>query len=130
MGWSVGYDEIWKRFIGYGVVAYCDHPDCNEEIDRGLSYVCGGEPYGGDRGCGLYFCEEHLYYHYHDNTVLCERCFYGEKLFNPKPEHPEWIKHMLTDKSWAKWRKENKDGVKILKHTLKMKRKENKRRLI
>ena len=50
MGWSIGYDSNWDRDIGYGVPAYCDHPDCNEEIDRGLSYVCGGEPYGGDRG--------------------------------------------------------------------------------
>jgi hypothetical protein len=54
MGWAVGYDENWKRYIGYGVPAYCDHPKCNKEIDRGLSYVCGGEPYGGNDGCGLY----------------------------------------------------------------------------
>ena len=55
MGWSLGYDSNWNRDIGYGVPAYCDHPYCNEEIDRGLSYVCGDALYGGDRGCGLFF---------------------------------------------------------------------------
>lgn len=54
MGWSIGYDSKWKRDIGYGVPAWCDHPGCIEEIYRGLSHVCGGEPYGGERGCGLY----------------------------------------------------------------------------
>ena len=47
MGWSLGYDRNWKRDVGYGVPAICDDPECTEEIDRGLSYVCGGEPYGG-----------------------------------------------------------------------------------
>lgn len=62
MGWEIGYDDRWKRDIGYGVPAVCDHPGCNTEIDRGLSYVCGGEPYGGEMGCGLFFCYEHLFY--------------------------------------------------------------------
>ena len=62
MGWSKGYDNNWKREIGYGVEAVCDHPKCNKKIDRGLSYVCGGQPYGGEHGCGLYFCSEHLSY--------------------------------------------------------------------
>lgn len=39
MGWSVGFDENWQRDIGYGVPAYCDHPQCKAEIDRGLDYV-------------------------------------------------------------------------------------------
>ncbi len=44
MGWSLGHDNRWGKFgrdIGYGVPAICDHPGCNAEIDRGLSYVCG-----------------------------------------------------------------------------------------
>ncbi len=53
MGWSIGSDG--DRDIGYGVPAECDHPDCTAEIDRGLSYVCGGDPYGGEYGCGLFF---------------------------------------------------------------------------
>ena len=56
MSWSIGFDSNWNRDIGYGVPAYCDNPKCNKEIDRGLSYVCGGEAFGGEKGCGLYFC--------------------------------------------------------------------------
>jgi len=57
--WSIGYDEHWNRDIGFGVPAACDHPDCTNAIDRGVEHVCGGEPYGGDSGCGLYFCDDH-----------------------------------------------------------------------
>lgn len=101
MGWSIGWDSNHSRDIGYGVVAYCDHPECNEEIDRGLSYVCAGEePYGGD-GCGLYFCSRH------SNAIgECERCEKGEKSFIPKPEHPHWAWWKLTAGSWATWRME------------------------
>lgn len=42
MGWSIGFDSNWNRDIGYGVPAFCDHPGCTAEIDRGLAYVCGG----------------------------------------------------------------------------------------
>lgn len=62
MGWEIGYDPSWGRDVGYGVPAECDHPDCNAQIDRGLAYVCGGEPYGGELGCGLFFCASHLFY--------------------------------------------------------------------
>ena len=51
MGWEIGYDDNWERDIGYGVPAECDHPDC-QVIDRGLSYVCGGEPYGASMAVG------------------------------------------------------------------------------
>lgn len=68
MGWSVGWDYNWNRDIGYGVPAICDHPECSEEIDRGLAYVCcGQQPHGGEYGCGLYFCSEHMGSHYTDN---------------------------------------------------------------
>ena len=30
MGWSIGYDTNWKRDIGYGVPAKCDHPRCDD----------------------------------------------------------------------------------------------------
>lgn len=108
MSWAVGWDNHWQRDIGYGVPAYCDHPDCNEEIDRGLSYVCGNEPYGGERGCGLYFCGTHQ----HGGQQLCDRClaYRDEDVrftpFTPKPEHPDWLHHKATDESWAVWRAE------------------------
>lgn len=114
MGWSIGYDEDWKRDIGYGVPAVCDHPDCNEEINRGLSYVCGGDAYGGSRGCGLYFCEKHLIQHF-KLPQLCERCSPRvKKSFIPKIDHIDWVKHKLIDGSWEQWRKENPEEVKIL----------------
>jgi hypothetical protein len=96
----VGYDTNWNRWIGYGVPAFCDHPGCVAEIDRGIGYVCGGEVYGGDDGCGLYFCPDHRH-------ILCERCESGSDPFDPTPDTREWIQHMLTDESWASWRRSN-----------------------
>lgn len=104
MGWSIGFDERWQRDIGYGVPAWCDFPKCCAKIDRGLAYVCcEQEPYGGERGCGLYFCEKHRRY----PGDRCSRCRYGRKPFTPKPDHPDWIHHKATDPSWAEWRLEN-----------------------
>jgi hypothetical protein len=107
MGWSVGYDDRWKRWIGYGVPAWCDHPGCYEEINRGLAYVCGGEPYGGDDGCGLYFCDKHLFFSNHSEHQLCGRCEARKKPFIPSKDADEWTEHQMTDESWADWRKEN-----------------------
>lgn len=103
MGWSIGFDTGWNRDIGYGVPAYCDHPGCGKEIDRGLSHVCGGEPCGGDRGCGLYFCSEHLIEHAR-LPQLCRRCHNRKEPYKPTPDHPEWIEFKNTDESWAEWR--------------------------
>jgi len=111
MSWSIGYDDKWKRDIGYGVPAYCDHPGCNEQIDRGLAHVCcDQEPYGGDRGCGLYFCEAHQHSN-NRHSQLCARCFRSRNPFKPKPEHPEWIGFKLTDESWKEWRESNPTAV-------------------
>jgi hypothetical protein len=104
MGWSIGFDERWQRDIGYGVPATCDYPGCNAAIDRGLSYVCGGEPFGGDRGCGLYFCKAHL--RMGRRVQLCTRCSRGRKPYEPTPDTAEWIHHKATDESWAQWRAE------------------------
>ena len=107
MSWSVGYDTRWQRDIGCGVPSICDHPGCGAEIHRGLSYVCcDGHPEGGDRGCGLYFCEDHQHAteaHYQ----LCGRCLRGNRPFTPTPDTREWIIHKLTDASWAAWRDQN-----------------------
>ena len=116
MGWGLGYDSRWGRWIGYGVTAYCDAPKCSKTIYRGLSYVCGGqEPYGGEFGCGLYFCWEHLYYHKFRNADrsdgYCKRCIAHKASYTPKPEHPEWIEHVLTHESWNEWRLENPEEV-------------------
>lgn len=116
MGWSIGYDSAWSRDVGYGVPAFCDHPKCNAEIDRGLAYVCGGqEPYGGEHGCGLYFCSEHLAYYSSTRHSHCARCGRYRKPFKPKPEHPDWIRWKLTDESWSRWRAENPAKVEQLR---------------
>jgi hypothetical protein len=119
MGWSIGYDENWKRDIGYGVPATCDHPGCDKEIIRGLAYVCGGLPYGGERGCGLYFCGKHLHLH-PKLPQLCERCSppRRKKPFDPKPDHPDWIRWKLTHRSWRQWREENPEAVAAMKAAL------------
>ncbi|WP_337054987.1 hypothetical protein [Pseudoxanthomonas sp. USHLN014] len=115
MGWSIGYDTRWSRDIGYGVPAHCDHPRCNAEIDRGLTHVCGEEPYGGPHGCGLFFCEQHLAYARRSrgriNVLLCERCRCNELPFEPSADHLEWVQWKLTDDSWQRWRDENPDWV-------------------
>lgn len=113
MGWSIGFDEDWKRDVGYGVPATCDHPDCGAEIDRGLAYVCGNNPYGGEDGCGLYFCAQHQ----HGPRQLCERCTKRESPFEPTPDVAEWNHHKLTDETWAKWRELNPEQVAKLKES-------------
>jgi len=62
MGWSSGVN-FEGRTVGYGHEGVCEYPDCNEKIDLGLGYCCG-ELSGvmGERGCGHYFCGEHLLY--------------------------------------------------------------------
>lgn len=109
MGWAVGYDSNWKRDIGYGVPAYCDEPGCTAEIDRGLGYVCGARPYGGELGCGLFFCGEHQL----DGSQRCARCFTGPTAepYEAKPDHPKWVKWKLEDPSWQRWRDECPDEL-------------------
>jgi len=105
MGWSIGFDSRWNRDVGYGVPALCDHPKCTKKIDRGLAHVCGDDVYGGERGCGLYFCSEHLILSERLPT-LCGRCKKLRNPFKPKPDIYEWVHHKHTDPSWAEWRKE------------------------
>lgn len=109
MSGAIGYDEQWKRDIGYGVPAYCDEPGCSEKIDRGLSYVCGNEPYGGEHGCGLFFCWNHLYGHH----AICGRCLVDMPSYEAKPDHPDWLHHKATDPSWEEWRTQESARGKI-----------------
>lgn len=137
MGWEIGYDDRWGRDVGYGVPAQCDHPGCDVLIDRGLSYVCGADMYGGDMGCGLFFCDKHLFYSLPENedqffedyeedesrdapegAFVCERCHDWKERdayegtyesFDPKPDVEEWCYHKATDSSWAEWRE--REGI-------------------
>lgn len=132
----MGYQiyEVGPRWGGYGVPAICEQPGCNEKIDRGMAYACGGEPFS-ELGCDRYFCGKHLEYECwkcdgseekcdHDNTKkncscmcaeVCERCAKGEPPFPYKPETKEWIKHLLKDPSWKEWRENNNTEVEELK---------------
>lgn len=114
MGWAIGYDSAWKRDIGYGVPAMCDHPDCDQVIDRGLSYVCcDTQLYGGDNGCGLYFCSQHT-----NGIGQCARCQEGKPSFKPSDDLLEWKAWKLADTSWEQWRQENPDEVVQLQGTM------------
>ena len=57
MGYGLGYDSTHQRDVGYGVPAICEHPDCKEEIDRGMGHACGGSL--PEDGCGRYLCPMH-----------------------------------------------------------------------
>ena len=61
MGWAHGINAEGRE-VGYGVQATCDQEGCTAEIDRGLSFACGGMHDGGEHGCGKYFCVDHLHY--------------------------------------------------------------------
>lgn len=60
MGWAHCGDDSKGRPIGYAVAAICDHPGCDCQIDRGLSYACAGMHGQQEVGCEGYFCSEHL----------------------------------------------------------------------
>lgn len=125
--------ESGYRFGGYGVPAVCEYPDCNEEIDRGMSFACGDEPFS-ETGCDRYFCSKHKdnYKGFngfnercrHKNDCKCEfhfycdRCAKGKNPFPYKPETKEWIEHVLTDESWEEWRKEEPEMVEEYKKLL------------
>jgi hypothetical protein len=122
MGWSIGFDSNWGRDVGYGVPATCDQLGCGKPIDRGLAYVCGGQPYGGEYGCGLFFCTDHLMWpageEERGEEQLCQRCLAGQDPFAPTPDTVQWMTHKLTDPSWAQWRAENPVQVDELRAAL------------
>ncbi|MGV9278022.1 hypothetical protein [Streptomyces griseosporeus] len=61
--------------VGYGVPTTCEQPGCEEEIDRGLAYLCGDVHGGDENSCGGYFCGQHLYMppegHHGNRCILC-----------------------------------------------------------
>jgi hypothetical protein len=117
MGWSYG-ENSEGRDVGYGVPAYCDHAGCKAKIDRGLGYICGGEPGGGEYGCGMFVCSEHTYAN--DKCLqLCRHCSDRRHTrLVPSPDHPEWMRWKLTDESWQQWRDENPAEVEKLRVAL------------
>lgn len=61
MGWAFCGKRKDGIEMGYGIEGVCEHPECIIQIDHGLDHVCGGMHEGGDRGCGKYCCEKHLF---------------------------------------------------------------------
>ncbi|MBO8189222.1 hypothetical protein [Streptomyces spirodelae] len=55
------YRDGERLDAGYGVEAVCEETGCQEQIDRGLAYLCGSTPGGDEYGCGRYYCGKHLY---------------------------------------------------------------------
>lgn len=84
MGWSYGTNAAGRE-VGYAVDAECDHPDCHEEIDRGLAYCCGGMHDGGEHGCGGYFCSAHLAMT-GPSCFMCDACCDVWDAANPNTE--------------------------------------------
>lgn len=78
MGWGDCGTDSQGRPIGYSFEAICDHLNCKEKIDRGLSYVCG-EMHGEDEySCEKYFCEMHknnwILMDDERTTLVCDEC--------------------------------------------------------
>lgn len=73
MGWAYGVLND-KREVGYSVSGLCEEANCEAEINRGLSYLCGSM-HGQDdgEGCGHYFCDAHLLIG--GPNQMCEQCF-------------------------------------------------------
>lgn len=125
MGFAV-YKLDNYRWGGYAVPTICEHPDCTEEISRGMANACGGEPFS-DIGCDLYFCSKHLFMCRKNiegerrYIQLCERCSKYKTPFPYKYELKEWLDWLLNDKSWEEWRKLNPQKVKVIKEKIKNK---------
>jgi hypothetical protein len=104
MSYSIGINAE-GRDIGYSVPSVCDHPGCNEKIDRGMSYLC--------EGCQQYFCTSHLAHVSADDDCLqlCRACASDAKPYPAKPDTLAWLMWKLEDASWAQWREDNPDAV-------------------
>jgi len=115
MGWARCGKDSNGRPIGYAYAATCDHPGCETEIDRGLSYACGGmhgnSCLGGDREfdwdanvtvCERYFCQAHLrdpILEHEDGAelyapMMCDEC--ASELERAYREDEDWREHWPT----------------------------------
>ena len=99
MGWAGPMPNAEGRMVGYAVPAVCDLDGCEEKIDRGLAYVCGGMHDGGEFGCGKYFCPTHMFMGVALPEQMCEQCAtrYDE-------EHPDEVAAAIVE--WARNRDE------------------------
>ncbi len=77
MGWGSGVNHE-GRTIGYTHESVCEAEGCEAQIDLGLAYCCGDlEGVDGERGCGHYFCYDHLCFSAAYEGQRCDEC--GDK---------------------------------------------------
>lgn len=72
MGWANCGQDSKGRPIGYAHAGTCDETGCERNIDRGLSYACGGMHGESELYCEGYFCPAHLSSTH--EGMLCARC--------------------------------------------------------
>ena len=142
MGYSCYYSVKNDRHQGYGVSAYCDHPGCYAQIDRGMGHACCDEP-DSEVGCGGMYCSDHKHMSMMvgdlgdlsekelrelgldgpeypvviDSDGEIENSHEYVKCFHEpieSKEHPDWAKHVATDESWENWRTENSEKFAVL----------------
>ena len=103
----MGYGVYWAngRWQGYEIPAFCDYPGCKEEIDRGMGWQHQEDE---EEPPSVFCCLDH--------TLEPIELFEVEE-----KEHPEWLKHILTDESWKEWRNKEPEIVKKYKAMLKEK---------
>lgn len=75
MGWGNCGEDSQGRPIGYCHEGICDEPRCKKEIDRGLSYACGGMHGEADFYCEKYFCSKHLIFLCTEKQYVCRDCY-------------------------------------------------------
>lgn len=79
MGWADCGEDSQGRPIGYAHEGTCDYEGCEEKIDRGLDYACGGMHGSGnfDVDCEGYFCPKHRTFLTVDGETqqVCKDCY-------------------------------------------------------
>lgn len=92
---SIYWNQENQRWHGEIVPAECDYASCHEDITRGIAYQC--ENPGCD--CVYFYCSYHIGT-VHDTFVI-----------DPKGETEEWLRHIITDRSWASFRQERPEVI-------------------
>lgn len=75
MGWGHCGTDSKGREIGYCIDATCDHPGCDEKINRGLAYACGGMHGNDEHSCERYFCHKHRNNYTDCESPVCPDCY-------------------------------------------------------
>lgn len=93
MGWAYCGTDSKGREIGYAIAATCDAPGCTAEIDRGVSYACGGMHGEDEHSCERYFCSSHRFtaeLKSREGVIaLCSECLTEAEKSGEVKEEPE-----------------------------------------